>query len=246
MSQSTSPDRKSGIAIAALLVLSVALSPAMASLVLYDTRADFNLAHPFAPLEDFEAANLAPGDTATIESILDSTTSNAVFSPGDIVSGLQIVVAPSDSSNMFVSSAGFANYVSHAISYNSATPGEALITVNFLDEDVSAFALDVTSNPGGLTVTVSVYSFETLLDSFDVTGSGAGTFLGIGSTTDLITRLELTSESNFFGVDNVAFSSSTVIPAPAALAAGLALLSAAQLRRRKQAQVRAIDSTTLS
>ncbi len=170
------------------------------------TRAEFNSRYPGAGFENFEDATVPAGSFVTTENLADKSTSNAVFSPGDITDGLRVFVDDATATNMFVSSAGALNYTSKAVSYSSGSSASPEITIDFLKPS-TAVALDVTSNPDGLTVNVTVFSGETALGTFPVVGSGAGTFFGFETFDRPVTRVELSQNSgDFFGVDNVAWS----------------------------------------
>jgi len=164
---------------------------------------------PVHSFEDFEEANVADFDTEVIDNILNSNTNDGVFATGDIVDGLQIVVA-GDTPNLFVSGPGFANYESHVISFNVLSE-EPQITIEFLDQGIGGFSFDLTSNPDGNDITVDLFSGASNVGSFlvdDVVGSG--TFFGGFSDADSITRIEL-SGGSFFGVDNIRFAA---VPEP--------------------------------
>ncbi|MEL6497053.1 MAG: hypothetical protein AAF937_07585 [Planctomycetota bacterium] len=194
------------------------------------TRAAFDAAFPTAAFEDFEEARVADGGFALIDNVLDSTTSNDVFFANEIEDGLRLTVGLSSTEpqNLFVSSPGFANYVSHAISFNGANTATPQITIDFTNSDVIAFGFDVTGNPDGTPVTVDIFSGADLLDTVDVNGTGVGTFVGFDAGSDIITSVTLSSGSVFFGVDNVAFA----VPTPGSAAVlGLGALAAARRRR---------------
>ncbi len=219
--------------VAIVALLSTAACTASASLTQFATRSDFNTAFTNALFEDFEEANIPDGSAGTTsELILDSNTSNGIFSTGDIVEGLRLTIAdapaggPSD--NLFVSSLDFANYTSHAISYNYNDTVGPEITIDLTNNNVFGFAMDVTGNPENTLVAVDVYADDMLLGSFELAGTGAGTFLGFSSDTNIITRVTLTGIDDYFGVDNIAFA----VPAPGTAGIiGIGLLSAIRRRR---------------
>ena len=221
----------------AAAALAAIAAPALAQLAPVPNRATFDSNFPNAALEDFEEAAVPDGsfanldatslDAATLGTDVSFNNFGTVFVPGDIVAGLRVGVA-GGSGNMFVSSPGFANYTSHAISYESSATAQPEITVDFLAPSNLAFALDVTGNPAGTLVDVEVFDANGSLGVFQVSGTGAGTFIGFSSTT-AVTRVTLTgvASNDFFGVDNIAF-----IPAPGA-AGLLAAAGLAATRRRR-------------
>jgi len=214
-------------------------APAFAQLTAVPDRASFDAAFPTAVLEDFEEAAVPNGRAANldVDSIDANTTATdvsfnnlgTVFVPGDIAPGLRVGVADAPfPDNLLVTSPGFANYTSHAISYTDPFTAEPEITIDFLAASNLAFALDVTGNPAGTLVDVEVFDANGSLGLFQVSGTGAGTFIGFASTTS-VTRVTLTGvdSNDFFGVDNIAF-----IPAPGSAGLlGLAGLAAARRRR---------------
>ena len=104
------------------------------------------------------------------------------------------------------------------------------IRVDFLNENVLAFALDLTSNPNGNDLTVNVFSgISNLGSTLVINVQGTGTFLGMRSDTEVITHITI-SNGNYFGVDDIAFA----VPEPTAVALtgiGVALMT---LRREPE------------
>jgi opacity protein-like surface antigen len=222
------------------LMLAAVAADANAAVITFADRAAFNAAFPTAAFEDFEEATVPAGSAEVMDGPLDSTTNNATFSTGDIVNGLRIDVAAAGSLNLGIAAAGFATYVSDNVSFgNSDTPSPE-ITVSFYNNDVSGFGLDLTSNPNGNTVSLTLFSGATSLGTFNVPNvQGAGTFFGAFSDnlSQPITRIELSGPS-FFGVDNIAFGTGATaapVPEPATLSLlGVGLAGAAVRRFRKR------------
>lgn len=203
-------------------------APALADTTPIGTRAAFDALYPGATLEDFEEARVADGEMGLMAGPLDRFTSNSIFQPGEIVAGLSIDVGVDNdfAENLFVSSPGIFNYTSHAVSFFGGNTAGPKITIDLAPGVAYALAMDVTSNPEGRQVTVELFSGASLLGSYEVVGSGAGTFFGVDSNAGPITRVTMTG-ANFFGVDNVAFA----VPAPGA--AGLLPLALLGSRRRR-------------
>lgn len=92
------------------------------------------------------------------------------------------------------------------------------IVVSFYNNDVYGFGMDLTSNPDGNTIRLTLFSGATNLGSFSVPNVlGSGTFFGAFSDdpSQAIARIEL-ADGTFFGVDNIAFGQ-TAVPEPATL-----------------------------
>jgi hypothetical protein len=209
--------------------------PVRAAIIQYANRAAWNAAFPASPLEDFEEARVANNATGLMSGPLDSTTNNTIFHTNEIINGLRLNVpnTVSNPQNLFVSGAGFANYVSHAISFNDGATPAPQITIDLYNGNNPAIALDVTSNPNGNSITIAAFSGVTPLGTFVVANAqGSGTFFGISSNTQPITQLRLT-DGSFYGVDNVAIA----VPEPAAGALAALLLAAVGIpgRRRSRA-----------
>ena len=214
-----------GAAFAGLaLALAFTAQPAQGGIITYTSQAVFDAAFPGLTQQDFSAAKVADGNFGLMANPLDSSTNNAIFSPGDIKDGLRITVGPSIISpdNLFIAGKGFANYVRKAISYNGPDTPSPKMTVSFYNNNVNAFGLDLTSNPDGNTVHLELFSGAKDLGGITVNNvKGAGTFIG-AFEDDLsmpITRVELNSPGNFFGFDNVEFGPASV-PEPTSLALG--------------------------
>jgi hypothetical protein len=222
---------KIALVLAAWTALGTLAAPAGAAVMQYATRAAFNAAFPGLPVEDFEEARVPASSSATMSGPLDINTNNLIFHPNEILNGLRVNVpnTVSNPANMFVSGPGFATYVSHAISFNSATTPAPQITVDLYNGGVPSIGLDVTSNPNGNSVTVTALSGVTILGSFLVANAqGAGTFFGISSDAQPITQLQFTN-GNFYGVDNIALA----VPEPAALIASVTFAATIILTRRR-------------
>lgn len=222
------------LAPALVIVFVAALATTVrATVTQYPTRAAFNAAFPGAPLEDFEEARVPAGGNALMSGPLDKFTNNAIFLPNEIIDGLRVNVPNTAGfpQNMFVSGPGFANYVSHAISYNDSITSVPQMSIDLYNNNNSAIGLDLTSNPNGNSVTVTAFSGATNLGSFVVPNvQGSGTFFGISNNTGPITHLDFSSALNYFGMDNVAISA---VPEPAA-AIVIPLIGALHLARRRR------------
>jgi len=216
-----------------------------ATFFVYTTRAAFDAANPGLPVEDFEKARVAATSSAFIFSLLSSTTSNSVFSPGDILPGL--TVSTLSGFGLLVLGTGDVTGTTKAV---GSFHGDDNLTLTF-PLGVSAvgtdfFAAIVPNLPGpaeGDTFLITVSGaggFLGLATAFEL--AGHTTFIGVSDNTELITGLKvekLDPRTNTF-VDNVAFGSPSVasaVPEPASitlLGIGLTGLAGCFLRRRKK------------
>jgi len=202
-----------------MVVLAVLLSmlfPAAATadptLTFCTDRADFEKVCPDLPIEDFEEANVAAGWVEVCASPVDNTTSNAIFSPGDIEPGLSISQVGPDrwNSAIAVLGAGAWGVPSKSIFPNFFVDS---LAIDFTAGDVTCVGMDlldpVANDPN---LQIDIYGASGLLGSTTAPGTTAGSFWGVCSD-EVITRIEITSLiSGGEGVDNVAFGSGKLPP----------------------------------
>jgi len=202
------------------LLLTTVSSSLHAGLLTYSSRGAFDLAAPGLAVEDFEAGNIAPGSAVNFTDPLNSATSNAVFSPGDIKPGLTIQTPfPNDPGfDLILEGAGTIGNPSKAV-YSTA-PAD---TLDLLLDNANAVGLDVFIYNSPEIIDISIYGpSNTLLDSFAVSATNSGVFFGVVSDTVLIERINLSSRSTptqgtggwHEGVDNISFG---VVPEPSSL-----------------------------
>ncbi|MEZ6319103.1 MAG: hypothetical protein R3B49_10185 [Phycisphaerales bacterium] len=159
------------------------------------------------PCENFEDANLMPAQFTQIPgNVIDSYTNDAVFSPGDIVQWPPR--HPVTPGNLYMTTAGFANYTSDTITYGNNNAGGPELNIYF-PNGAGYFSFDLTGNPDGAQALVSVYSGSTFVDSAVFNGTAAGTFvLGFSPPTRSPSSPSTTpGAGGFNGVDNVCFGS---------------------------------------
>ena len=212
---------------------------ANAALITFDTRTAFNLASPGLPLEDFEEANVAPGGVVAFIGPLSSSTSNTVFSTGEILAGLTVESVPNP---LDTSDGGAAELV--AVGGGFIAIGNPSIAVgpnafvsdsNLLFTNASAVGFDLFTNRVGSPVAlVSVFGVgDALLGSFSVFVSRAEpAFFGAIDTENLITRINVHVVPGGSGevFDNIAFGAP--VPEPATiLLIGSGLLAVVARRR---------------
>ena len=153
----------------------------------------------------------------------NSSTNNTCFSPGDILSGLEIVTD------------GPFSLTSEALHYSTGIfSTTAAVFANFFDDTlalqfgagVNAVGFDAFAAKDPAPLNVSVFGASGLLGTFALgtPANNGGTFFGVTSTDELITRITLVSADFALGpaegVDNVSFGTADVaapIPEPATL-----------------------------
>lgn len=197
------PNNQSGDALRDLSATGTALGFLRAGFVeTFSSRGNFNFAHPGLPIEDFEEGQVAADDAVEVPGPLDASSSNAVFSAGDILAGLRIedsVVGNTEDELVLVGS-GFMNNPSKAVGANLFGSATDLV---FTGGDVYAVGFDIYINiPGNVTITVHDTS-DQLLTSQVVNVPAEGAFFGVASS-EAIGRIRVAS-SNAELVDNIAF-----------------------------------------
>ena len=213
---------------------------ANAALITFDTRTAFNLASPGLLVEDFEEAIVAPGGVVAFPGPLSSSTSNAVFSTGEILAGLTVesvfnpVVQSVLNPELVALGGGFIGVGNSSIAVG---PNAFTSNSNLLFSNASAVGFDLFT---GLTSSplyfVSVFGVgDALLGSFSVSVfRGSPTFFGAIDTANLITRIHVDSAASAGGeiFDNVAFGAP--VPEPSTLLLIGSGLLAVVARRRLQ------------
>ena len=193
-------------------------------LTYYLDRPTFDGDFPGLPIEDFEDGAIAPGGVQGFAMPLNSTSSNAVFSPGDILPGIEFAATGGDPGNELVAlGAGFAGNPSITVAANTFV--ESWI-INFPNNDVFATGMDLQSFFNADTVDIDIYGPGGLIDSTTASSSNAGTFWGVASSGDPIVQIVIDSQTDQAeGCDNIAFGAGAVptMPVPAMILMILAL-----------------------
>ena len=170
---------------------------------------DFVAANGSLALEDFESPVVNTGEEIRFSGQLNSQTSNAFISPGDIAAGVtignpngELIIDPPETIN--------GNYESQILN----TPGGRTAVIEF-DQPVSAVAFDAYSlnNPifehqGG--IEVRAFEGDRLLNSFNVESTRVGfdntpAFVGVSTDDAVITRVEFEVSGAVWGLDNLRF-----------------------------------------
>lgn len=228
-----------------LVVLGWSVS-ATAQVSLQTTRLAFDQATGSVQLEDFEEANVSSGTTETIFGPLDSSSSNAVFSPGDIEVGLTIHERPdSTPDNLEVyGDAAHPGLVSKKVGINDCSLD---LHIRF-SPAVEAVGLDLYNVEDNGELTVLVYSGASLLGSFLVSTAGLHTeqFIGVVGLGQSITEIVVAPNDDlYFAVDDVSFGEAIAAPSMPVLSVWGAVVLAVLAALTGAAALRSDESTRI-
>jgi PEP-CTERM motif len=204
--------------LAITLILMITAMAANASLTTYSTPASFNSATTGLTTQTFGflSATIPTGGSGAMNNPLNSATSNAFVSPGDIAAGLDIAALSNNGNDILLIGPnfnGFGNTNYEVFANDFGTPLQLT-----LSPGVTAFSMGVLAS-ATTDVQISVYSpSSALLGSVTLLSgsSGIGTFLGVTSGSP-IGSVVLTGPPQFIavGVDQVQFGSA--VPEPGTL-----------------------------
>ena len=181
-------------------------------LLLFSTHSEFEQALPGLPLEDFEESTIGDTSAGTLVRPLDSSTSNAYFSAGDIQDGLTITASGtlSPGSELVIAGGNHLtwNNTSKAISNNNLFN---LFTIEFSDPDVNAVGMDLVFITSTGNAEMKIYTTgDTLIDTVIYALGATPTFFGIYSVQP-ITKITMTKtpNDNWVSIDNIQFGAVT-------------------------------------
>ncbi len=180
-----------GLALAALLLFGS--GPARAALTYYDSRLAFDSGNAGLAFEDFEEGT----PETNFDSPLDSTTNNAVFSPGEIVPGVSFSTDASPGLDLRLQDL--------ATTLVLAPPSTLRRLVIEFSIPVSAVGMDVYQFNAAGDVSIEVSGQSGVLGLVSVPTSLAGAFFGVHSSSADITRIVIDDSDILPGIDDLEF-----------------------------------------
>lgn len=193
-----------------LLLLSV---PAYASLITFSSLGTFAAAAPGLPVETFESGLVAAGGVTSCIGPLSSGAASSCFPLGGLLAGVTYssVTDPS----MVVLGSGVAGNGSKVLG-----PNIFASTFDLTFTSANAIGFDVFPGPVAGPIVISLFSPTNVgLGSFTLSGVVGGSFFGVVSTSDLIGRVNISSQAAPGGelVDNLRFGTVSAVPEPSSL-----------------------------
>jgi hypothetical protein len=170
--------------------------PASAVPIFYASETTFDSDNPGLTVEDFEDVNVAAGGVKGCPAPATSASVNTCFDAGDISPGLSITdvgTVPDPANALAIAGQGFAGQV----------PDRVIVTNYFVETfeidfspAVEAVGLSLVAYFGGGPCHVFVTTAAGTVNSAATCSTG-GTFLGVASIGDPITKIEVRSDSGF-------------------------------------------------
>ncbi len=165
------------------------------TLATFANRANFDIANPGLPIEDFEEGMVAPGGVLGCDAPIDNSTNNACFVPGDILPGVIFSDDPGpDVDGLLLLGAGFNGNPS--ISFGTNTYNDK--TVIEFNPPVPAAGMDLQCHFSADTVDVEIYGTGGVpLAAFQSNCPNEGAFFGVSAMSGIeIERIVLFSPTN--------------------------------------------------
>ncbi len=168
-------------------------------LAFYTDQAAFEAAAPGLPVEDFEAGNVPPAGVTGCSDPYDSTTSDACWSPGDLIPGFSI--GSSSGAGTVILGAGVIGNTSIVTGPDTFVDSTL---VAFTDPNTFAVGMDLVLFPETLDIDIFGVG-DVLLGSTTGNATQAGSFWGVIAGQQII-RIEVSSPSGGGElVDNLQF-----------------------------------------
>lgn len=167
----------------------------------FDDRDVFNAQFPGLPVEDYEEANVLPGEFYGFPGPLDALTDNTYFNPGDILPGLTITSTdPGITDDLVIlGPGGFYLMTSKVVAANQFDQSVVLI----FDPMISTVGFDVTSTLGSADSYIELYVDDVLIESKFLKISIEPEFWGMHSDISINKVIVRSAAPEF--VDNIAF-----------------------------------------
>ncbi len=230
---------RSTLALSLSVLLSGIVSPGFGAITVYSNVGDLLAASQSLAVEDFEEARLMDGGILFMDSGLDASTSNAVFSPGEILAGIELRSSDHPAVNGLF-----------AIGNASPAPitTSKVVGSTFFVESLDVlFTLPVNAVGMDIQLAGATNSQDVILSVFDANGlagthtisdvpNSPGVFWGMTSDT-FVTRINIADAGGLDAeiIDNLHFG--TAVPETHALVSLLLGSAFALIRLRKPASV---------
>jgi len=175
----------------------------------YSDRGIFDADNPGLPVEDFENGNIPAFAIIAINNPLDEFTNNGIYSPGDVLPGIQI------------NSTGTAFPILVGLGVGAAGNASKIVLPNFFvdaekisfNPPVTAVGFDVHDFIGGSTCQIDIFDAgDALLASTTSAATAAGVFFGVYSDTPIGEIVINSLSGGGEGADNIAFGNAGVVP----------------------------------
>ena len=177
-------------------------------LTFYTDRGIFDDGFPDLPCEDFEEGNVGPGSVVPCPAPLDENNNDSCFSPGDIEPGIQFVDDPSPG-QLALLGQGFAGAPSKNVVADIFVDS---YVINFTGGDTQAAGMDLVAYYGNDTCDLDIFGTSGLLGSTTAPCTNAGSFWGVSSESEVITRIVVHAPTNQAeGVDDICFGTPPVV-----------------------------------
>jgi len=151
------------------------------------------------PTEDFEEANVNVDEVAAFDGPLNENSDNGVFSPGDILPGVEFSVTGSELRNFVILGPGFIGNTSNAFGPNSFNDN---LIINFTTNNVHNISMNVLRGFGESDIEIEIFGNSGSLGITSVFGTNIGTYFGVQSVEPII-RIELEGFGEL--IDNLSF-----------------------------------------
>lgn len=181
----------------------------VSNLTFYTNQATFTATHPGLLVEDFEESTVSDTGGGGFTGPLNSSTSNAFFSPGDIVSGLNIDNEPV--STLYASGGNQLNYpnTTKAVATNNPSSN---FKISFPSTDVHAVGMDLSYfayvPSSGNTQVAAFNPFGKFLGMKQIVLSNTTETFSALYSAEAIGSIAILNNTNYEFIDNIRFGGS--------------------------------------